>query len=60
MLLEMWKWRPLKERKMAPILEGKPIALQYDPWKASGDPSTKEINIIAFRHKYEQMLAIVR
>jgi len=49
MSLVMWKWRPPKERKMAPILEGQPIVLWYDPWKASRDPITKEINEIAFR-----------
>jgi len=49
MSLAMWKWRPPKEREMAPIIEGQPIALWYDPLGASGDPSTKEINEIAFK-----------
>lgn len=49
MSLVMWKWRLLMERKMVPIIEGQPIALWYDPWKASGDPNTKEINKIAFK-----------
>jgi len=49
MSLEMWKWRPPKEREMKPIVEGQPLALCYDPWKASRDPNMKEINEIAFK-----------
>ena len=53
MSLAMWKWRPPKEMEMAPILERQPIVFLYDPCMASGDPSIKEINEIAFRDWYE-------
>jgi len=60
MLLAMWKWRPPKERELATIIEGQSLALLYDPWRASGDPNTKEINEIAFKDWYEQMLVTIR
>lgn len=59
-LLEMLKWRPPKEREMATIFEGQPIALCYGPWRASGESSTKEINEITLRDWYEQMISTIR
>lgn len=44
MTLAMWKWRTPPERKMETITEDHPIVLRYEPWKALGDPNTKEIN----------------
>lgn len=60
MSLEMWKWRPPMERETVRINEGQPISLHFDPWRVSGDPSTKEINDITFKDWYEQMLATIR
>lgn len=60
MSLAMWKLRLLKQRELATIVEGQPITLYYDPWRALGDPNTKEINEIAFKDWYEQMLATIR
>jgi len=56
MAIAMWKWRPPLERQMETITKDHPIALRYKPWKASGDPNTKEINEKAFKSWYEQML----
>lgn len=53
MKLEMWKWTLPNETELATIIEGQPIALSYDPWRESGDPSMKEINKIAFKSWYE-------
>lgn len=60
MSLAMWKWKPLKERELATIVEGQPLELCYEPWRASGDPNTKEINEIAFKDWCEQMLVTIR
>jgi len=56
MTLAMWKWRPPPERQMATIAEDQPIALRYEPWRASGDPNVKEINEATFRGWYAQMV----
>jgi len=60
MTLEMWKWKSPLERQMETITEDHPIALRYEPWKASGDRNTKEINKKAFKSWNEQMLDIIQ
>jgi len=60
MSLAMWKWRLPREREMMNFGEGQPIALHYKPWRASGDPITKDINEMTFRDWYELMLMTIR
>lgn len=48
MMLAMWKWKPPKGRDMMQIRDDQPITLRYEPWRASGDLSSKEINEAAF------------
>lgn len=43
-----------------PIVEGQLLALWYEPWRASGDPSSKEINQVAFKEWYEMMLITIK
>lgn len=42
------------------ITEGQPIALKYEPWRVSRDPSNKEINEETFTEWYELMLNTIR
>lgn len=60
MALGMWKWRPPPERQMETIAEDQPIALKYEPWRASWDPITKEINGRAFKSWYAQMVDAIQ
>jgi len=46
--LAMWKWRPPRGRDMMQIRDDQPIALRYKPWRASGDPNSKEISEATF------------
>lgn len=60
MTLAMWKWKPPKGRDLVQIREDQPIALRYDPYRTSWDPSSKEVNEAAFNNWYEIMLITIR
>lgn len=60
MSLAMWKWQPLGERGMMPIMQGQPLALQYELWRTSGDLITKEVNEATFKEWYEMVLITIR
>lgn len=42
------------------IRDDQPLALIYEPWRASGDPNNKEINEATFTEWYGLMLITVR
>lgn len=42
------------------ITEGQSLVLQYEQWRASRDPSSKEINEVAFTEWYELILDTIR
>lgn len=60
MTLAMLKWKPSKGRDMMQIRDDQPITLRYEPWRASRDPSIKEINEVAFSDWYGTMLITIR
>lgn len=60
MTLEMWMWRPPPEGQMETINEHCPIALRYELWRASRDPNIKEINEMAFKRWYTQMVDAIQ
>ena len=40
------------------IATGHPLEMKFMPWKVSGDPSMKEVNVEAFRVWYNQMVDV--
>ena len=45
---------------MALITKYQPLDLRYTPWRASGDPSSKEINEASFIGWYHKMLEVIK
>ena len=43
--LAMWKWTFPLIKILVEIAEDQPLAMKFVPWKVSGDPSTKEVNV---------------